>query len=341
MDKNVFTNTIFLNHDKKRLFEFLEIYLSNRDMYSSICENERQTFDVEKYQEGFTKNIFAKYVDIKIKQMEAAGDYSLSNVRKYDLLDLMNGKNKSDEEKRLSEELEFLYCDSAGTSSLGFHINDRFLTNGDMSWFRNEVKIYINSDSDIYKIARLFWDKCDQRNIKVYFKLTATPYENYGLNRTDKLCIYSSYDDLDTYISLLDEIRNENPDLTFLSPPISTAIYNGYIGIGCDLSKSQLVDIKHICVSFSNSYNSIISSVFKESVEKFLKDNNLDKNNKNEVIRFVNTEAGYLKLVQVLNNYLSEIAEITNNKFFKYFSGQIPSNIKYIDKDQKDKNKNI
>lgn len=339
MIRNILNNAVFFNNDKERILKLLDIYLEDKDLYNGMCEENEKNIEYKKHYDNFTSFIFSKYIDIKIKKLEEKEDYRLSNVRGYDLVDLMNKENKKEEEKQLSEELEWLYTDAISSSSLGFHINDRFLTNGDMSWFKNEIKIYINSNHDIYKIARLFWDKCDEENLKCYFKLTALPYQDFGFNRIDKLCIYCSYENFSSYINILNDIKKENPDLIFLSPPLSTAIYDGYIGIGADLNREQ---ISNICYTFSSSYNAIIASLYNEIFNKFMKENNLDRNNKQEVINFVNTDIGFLKLIEIINNYLSDVAKATDNEFFKAsVNNVINKKIKYKDKDQKDKNKNI
>lgn len=94
-----------------------------------------------------------------------------------------------------------------------------------------EHRLYINNDKKYtHRIAALFTEKCRQRNIPFYYKY------NEGKDRDDTIVIYSDIEHLTDYISILKEMKKENPQLmsNIHEPPMLTGRIDGWIGYGAD-----------------------------------------------------------------------------------------------------------
>ena len=96
-------------------------------------------------------------------------------------------------------------------------------------------RLYVNADYDVtLNFMEQFANKCEQRNIPFYFK-TADFKANVGegsLIRDESLVIYSDNQHFLDYVNICDEIKRENPDMKFYSPPIFTGVHNEYLGYG-------------------------------------------------------------------------------------------------------------
>ena len=53
-----------------------------------------------------------------------------------------------------------------------------------------------------------------------------------SLIRDESLVIYSDNQHFLDYVNICDEIKRENPDMKFYSPPIFTGVHNEYLGYG-------------------------------------------------------------------------------------------------------------
>ena len=91
-------------------------------------------------------------------------------------------------------------------------------------------RLYINCNKqDLMQLAKLFVDKCDEREIPSYFK-----YCSNKSNRSDQMVIYSNLKELGDYIQILQEIGKENPEMIERcgQPPLLTGKIDKWIGIG-------------------------------------------------------------------------------------------------------------
>lgn len=91
-------------------------------------------------------------------------------------------------------------------------------------------RLYINCNKqDLMQLAKLFVDKCDEREISSYFK-----YCSNKSNRSDQMVIYSNLKELGDYIQILQEIGKENPEMIERcgQPPLLTGKIDKWIGIG-------------------------------------------------------------------------------------------------------------
>lgn len=106
----------------------------------------------------------------------------------------------------------------------------------------------------------MFRIKSKEQNFNYYFKV-ADPYENEE-KRKDKLCIYFSLEDAQKFFEILQEIKNENPQISFAEPPILTGRVDEWLGVASDYKER-----KKKCIS-KNSYNSKMSDIVMEAIEK-------------------------------------------------------------------------
>lgn len=182
------------------------------------------------------------------------------------------------------------------------HVCSRYLTAKKDEFPDIKHRLYINTESvHIHKIAKLFIDKCDEKQLPYYFKFD--PYSR----RDDSFVIYSSDDKLMKYIEVLREIRQEHSELMSVvkEPPILTGNIDGWIGYG---SQPEKIDGKDV-----SSFNSLRAELIESVIDDVTKDwvvNHLDSK--------VNS-AG-----QILQEYISIIAtkKIFAN-FEKYYQDQV------------------
>ena len=145
---------------------------------------------------------------------------------------------------------------SGGGESMGFHIHPQNLQITDTGVDREnaDMKFYLNAGIDTYKVAQLFQQKCEQAKLNYYFKVVnADRISEY--KRSDKMCIYTEFKDAEKFLELIKEIKRENPDINFQTPPILTGRVDEFIGIGMD----------HIDNN-EGSYNGKMSKICYEAV---------------------------------------------------------------------------
>ena len=129
-----------------------------------------------------------------------------------------------------------------GNAACSKYSKDVFLDNGWEHFFSKglsyppqekinvEHRLYINPlETDYYEMAYLFAEKCLTKNIPFYFKM------DNGFS-DDKIVIYSDTEHLKVYISLLDEIKKEHPNLisNTQKPPVLCGLIDNWIGYGSE-----------------------------------------------------------------------------------------------------------
>ena len=115
---------------------------------------------------------------------------------------------------------------------MGFHVNPQNLGRSDGEKEKSDIKFYINVGQDTYKFASLFKKMCEERGINYYFKVV-NPEEG-DHNRCDKMCIYSTLEHAETFMKILNELKHENPQMSFRKPPVLAASLDDWLGIGTD-----------------------------------------------------------------------------------------------------------
>ena len=153
--------------------------------------------------------------------------------------------------------------------SMGFHVNkERQLPIATGKNFDNNIKIYLNAEENTYKLARLFQETCERQGLDYYYKVARGNMES-EYARTDKMCIYSSYENLLKYISIIQKIKNEHPEIVFEKPPLSCGVINGYIGIGQD--KKGVTNNQRVSDIYFKVLNELFGKMPREEIERHVK----------------------------------------------------------------------
>ena len=149
------------------------------------------------------------------------------------------------------------------------HIFSRYLKAKTESFPEIKHRLYLNIESvHVYKITKLFIEKCNHYNIPYYFKFD--PYAK----RDDSLVIYSSTDMIIKYIEVLKEIKREHPEIIskVKEPPILTGVIDGWIGYGSEPENIPGKD--------KTSFNALRADLIEKVIDKTTKKwivNHLDK----------------------------------------------------------------
>lgn len=115
-------------------------------------------------------------------------------------------------------------------------------------------RLYVNCEKqDLMKIANLFTDKCNSKEIPSYFK-----YVSNNSTRSDQIVIYSNLKELKNYIQILQEIGEQNPDIIKRcgKPPLLVGRVNEWIGIGDEPREKK------------ESYTTLRSSIIYDVLER-------------------------------------------------------------------------
>ena len=162
-------------------------------------------------------------------------------------------------------------------------------------------RLYINADYDVtLNFAEKFANKCEQRNIPFYFK-TANFKGNISDNsliRDESLVIYSDDKYILDYVNICDEIRRENPDMEFSSPPIFTGVHNEYLGYG----EEPVVE--------GNSFNSLRAPLVMNAITSSMEDM--------KKIYKINNEADILNSSKLYKEYINSIYQKIYNSSTSY-----------------------
>ena len=145
---------------------------------------------------------------------------------------------------------------------MGFHINADKKMDLNMNNEGNELKFYINAGDDTCKVASLFRDKCKKEKMNYYFKV-ADPYKD-RLDRADRLCIYTEMKHIQNFLNMLQEIKQENPQIKFEKPPMMVGNIDNWIGIASDYSGDKYAD---------TSYNIAMSKVCMNALDEVFANN--------------------------------------------------------------------
>jgi len=149
-------------------------------------------------------------------------------------------------------------------------------------------RLYIGTQNrDTLVFARKLIEKCIDKNVPFNFKF------GYDGSRSDKVVIYSTDEQLIQYIDVLNEIKQENPDLISRcsNVPVTTIPVDGWIGYGVENQSSK-----------NGSFNENTSKACLLAFRKTMLDNidNMDLNLLDEEIfteSFITSHMSYLRNV--------------------------------------------
>ena len=170
-----------------------------------------------------------------------------------------------------------------GEGIMGFHVNKTRVNPSDESNQRIDIKFYINAGTDSYQFANIFKQKCEKQNIDYSFKVVdAYRYKEY--ERTDKICVWSSYEDAERIVNILKEIKKEHPEFDYQKPPLLCGMIDDFIGVGQD---------------FNSSFNDSMSTIIKEGIKKVF-----NTDNKQEILKIATSNPN--KISELKNEIIKQ-----------------------------------
>lgn len=139
------------------------------------------------------------------------------------------------------------------------HVKSQYISGRTEEKIQVKHRLYVGcQNQDMWKLAELFRSKCDEQEIPFYFKVGSSH------DRDDKMVIYADTKNLGDYVSVLQDIARENPEIVQRSgpPPMLTGKIDGWIGIGDEPPKTA--DGKN------QSFNGLRANIFENSIEEVM-----------------------------------------------------------------------
>ena len=131
-------------------------------------------------------------------------------------------------------------------------------------------RIYLSVDNkDLHEFALRLLVKCDELGIRYEFKINAD--DSY--RRADNVVIYTSDEDFPKYITAIEEIKKDNPNIDFGSANMLAYPFNEYIGVvskeedGKGGSHSEIICDEICCL---RNHDNLEFDSFYADVEKFM-----------------------------------------------------------------------
>lgn len=262
---------------------------SERDLYGELIFEDNKKEQQQDYDRKFRKYILKRTICTLLKNI----GYSIDEVDQIWKECCESDKNASLKhevleklyEKRLllmgfydrRDSLENIIAEnifsSVSSGAMGYHVNGLSLGSEEKFKYNNDVKLYINAGADTYEFAAKFEEECQRQNIKYYYKVVRPPCSKYYEDgskyyedewyRKDKLCIYSSKEDLPKFLEIIQQIGRTNPNFDYRNPPEITGTIDSWIGIGVD-PKEDPNEPESERYSYSSSRCKIIFEALEE-----------------------------------------------------------------------------
>ncbi len=237
---------------------------------SKINSRDREAFFIDAYND-WIKNI-SNLQEPEIKKLEEQG-IKARELQKY-LTSF--GKVSSEEDViRLNKNPLLNWGKNINGWELnGFswtHIKSHLIKACQEKEFPVKHRLYVGCQAqDMWKLAKEFKDKCDERNVPFYFKLSSKA-------RRDRMVFYANTNNLYDYLNILQEIKQENPEIINRcgEPPIATGKLDGWIGIGDEPPRDKNGKLQ--------SYNILRANIFEDSIEEIVLNDILDLKGKEVV----------------------------------------------------------
>lgn len=275
---DIYTKTTNPLDDESVMDKILDAYASDDAFYTALvnCNSQdkklyysRQDSD-DLYASLFNtwkKELLSIPKDI-MDQAIANGLYSKDIYKVMDILrktpDVSTKKeaeavlNKRYEDQELEEAMEKYRWDSIGEGTGWTHISSRYIRAKKNIVPTIEHRFYINAEpTDLHELSKLFLDKCTAKKLPYYFKIS-----EYDA-RDDNMVIYSNTKLLPQFLSVLEEIERERPDIISRcgQPPVLTGKIHNWIGYGSEPLEEHS--------SFNSKRSNIISSVIETEMKEW------------------------------------------------------------------------
>ena len=236
------------------------------DLYSSLVKmnqikdssqinlDDREAFMVEAYNQWIDNML--SFDDTHIQYLEKSRGMDARQMQQY--LRSFGKVSSMDDIKRLKSNPLFDEEINGWELQDGWeHIKSQYISGRTESRIPVKHRLYVGcQNQDMWKLAKLFKNKCEQQQIPFYFKLRSSS------ERDDKMVIYADTDNLGNYISALQEIAQEHPEIMQRSsePPALTGKIDGWIGVGDEPPKKENGE--------NQSYNSLRADIFENAIEE-------------------------------------------------------------------------
>lgn len=167
-------------------------------------------------------------------------------------------------------------------------------------------RLYLDTESvDTYKMISRFVEKCDEHKLHYYFK-----FSKYA-NRDDTIVIYSDMENLANYVQILDEIKQQYPDLVAMAkePPALTGKIDNWIGYGSEPPKAA--------DGHSQSFNEVRAKVLEKAIDAenkkwIMSHRNQKINREGKIITFQDYVA-----LKATEKFLGNLEKNVNHTFYK------------------------
>ena len=319
------------------------------DLYKSVVEmnqtkdnsrinlDDRETFMVETYNQWIENML--KLDENQIQFLEEKKGMDAKKMQQY--LRGFGKVSSMDDIKRLKSNPLFEKDINGWEHQDGWeHIKSQYISGRTEEKIHGKHRLYVGcQNQDMWKLAQLFKSKCQEQQIPFYFKF------GRSRDRDDKMVIYADTDNLGNYISALQEIAQEHPEIIQRcgKPPALTGKIDNWIGIGDEPpSKSN---------GKNQSYNSLRTNIFEDAIEEVVLNELREFKGKNVTFNGKQTKFDELFIEQAAQFILEKLdknknyfntqlpklglkdADLTNDKFKEHIKTHLRKNIqKGIDK---------
>lgn len=223
---------------------------------SSINARDKEIFLVETYNQWIENiiNLDQKHIDY----LEKSKGMNAGKIQEY-LKNFGKVTSMEDIKKLKSNPLFENELNNWELNDGWEHIKSQYISARTENRIPVKHRLYVGcQNQDMWKLAKIFKNKCEEKQIPFYFKLGASN------DRDDKMVIYADTDNLGNYVTALQEIAQENPEMLqrMGEPPAMTGKIDGWIGIGDEPPKKEN--------GKNQSYNSLRANVFENAIEETL-----------------------------------------------------------------------
>ncbi len=179
----------------------------------------------------------SKYVINDLKQL--VDKYGIDYiVKRYNYMNKCIDKKghyqyKNKDEAMMDKVLESIRCANHNHPGiLSFFIDSEMFNNKEYSACP-DVRFYLNiGGEDIYKFTEEYVRMALESGIEFYVKVLDA--ERNSSERVERLVIYSTFDEMQKNLNILNKIKAENPDMDYKKPPITAATIDSWIGFGSE-----------------------------------------------------------------------------------------------------------
>ena len=253
--------TAYAKSSRTDLFGSSDLYsslvkMNKTEDFSSINLSDRDAFYIETYNQWIENMLSLD--DSHIEYLETKKRINAKEMQQY--LKSFGKVNSMEDIKRLKSNPLFDKEINGWELNDGWdHFKSQYISARTENRISVKHRLYVGcQNQDMWKLAQLFKSKCEAQQIPFYFKLASSS------DRDDKMVIYADTDNLANYISTLQEIAQENPEIMQRcgEPPALTGKIDKWIGIG---------DEPPLKADGSNqSYNTLRSDIFEDAIEETL-----------------------------------------------------------------------